>query len=293
MAGQLGVGERAKVALHGDVKGRRWLPLQDAVGEGALDCHCRQLNALQQRKEVSSVRAETRLAACCEVGGTGRRMVSGVKAELGVKEGGSTVKQHQALMEMGQLGIRPGGGRAGSPGGEGVGHAVEGGQKVTVGGIVLSAKPQLVVGFEVRQRGDEVAPQGVKEGELGGLAAVGAEEGGCGIQGREESALPSFQQGEGNQAGEPLHGARGGPHEAAEPRAQDHSCARGMEHYAPTTGMLPECSVSGQQEGRLGHQGLAAAGQVDLRVSDACVRQDHYLHAEGCGGGRQGLRLTA
>ena len=203
------------------------------------------------------------------------------------------MKQHQALMEMGQQGNRPGGGRAGTPGGDGVGHAVEGGQKVTVGSIVLSAKPQLVVGFEVQQRGDEVAPQGVKEGEPWGLAGVGAEEDGCGIEGGEESALRSIQQDEGDQAGEPLHGAKGGPHEAAEPRAQDHPCARGIEHYAPTTSLLPECSFSGQQEGRLGNQGLAVAIQVDLQVSDAWVQQDHYLHAEGCGGGRQGLRLTA
>ena len=156
------------------------------------------------------------------------------------------MKQYQAPVEMGQQGNRPGGGCAGSPGGEGVGHAVEGGQKVTVGGTVLSAKPQLVVGFEVQQRGDEVAPQGVKEGELGRLACVGAEEGGRGIEGGEESTLPSIEQGECDQAGEPLHGARGGPHEAAEPRAQDHSCTRGIEHNASTTGSLPERPVSGQ-----------------------------------------------
>ena len=68
------------------------------------------------------------------------------------------MKQYQAPLGMGQQGNRPGGGCAGTPGGEGVGHAVDGGQKVTVGGIVLSAKRRLVVGFEVKQRGDEVAP---------------------------------------------------------------------------------------------------------------------------------------
>ena len=136
---------------------------------------------------------------------------------------------------------------------------------------MLSAKPQLVVGFEVQQCGDEVAPQGVKEGELGGLACVGAEEGGRGIEGGEESTLPPIQQGECVQAGEPLHGARGGPHEAAEPRAQDHSCTRGIEHNASTTGSPPERPVSGQQEGRLGHQGLAVAIHVDLQVANAWV----------------------
>ena len=75
VAGQLGVGERTEVALHGDVQGRRGLPLQHTAGKSALDCHCSQPIALQFRQEICSIGAEKCLAARREVSGTGRCLV--------------------------------------------------------------------------------------------------------------------------------------------------------------------------------------------------------------------------
>ena len=85
--------DATEVALHRYVVLRRGLPLQDAVGVGALDGEGGELGGLQQALEVGDGGAEEGAERTGVVLVRGRHVIRGVETIVGVKHQGSAMVQ--------------------------------------------------------------------------------------------------------------------------------------------------------------------------------------------------------